>query len=58
LVTFEGDKVEYTLGFVYRPEEETFWIGYSKMDRSTHYMAIAKSVVEGFMTADVISSQL
>lgn len=53
LVTFEGDKVEYTLGFVYRPEEETFWIGYSRMDRSTHYMALQKSVVEGLMTRGV-----
>jgi hypothetical protein len=74
LFTFEGDKVEYTLGFVYRedeteltkslnqsggtnfaisenePSDGTFWIGYSKMDCSTHYMAIKKSVVEGMMT--------
>ena len=75
LFTFEGDKVEYTLGFVYREDETelksslnesggtsfsvsdddessdgTFWIGYSKMDCSTHYMAIRKSVVEGMMT--------
>jgi len=72
LLTFEGDKVEYTLGFVYREdgtaleksandsggtryrienadEDGTFWIGYSKMDNSTHYMAIRKSVVEGLM---------
>lgn len=71
LFTFEGDKVEYTLGFVYREDEPqknsfengttqykfadnpdgVFWIGYSKMDSSTHYMAIRKSVVEGLMTA-------
>jgi hypothetical protein len=72
LFTFEGDKVEYTLGFVYREEQsldktssETgtkysialddtsdgeFWIGYSKMDCSTHYMSIKKSVVESMMT--------
>jgi hypothetical protein len=71
LFTFEGGKVEYTLGFVYREDENelvksanesggtrfivesesdgTFWIGYSKMDNSTHYMAIRKSVVEGLM---------
>lgn len=49
LFTFEGEKVEYTLGFVYREEEDTFWIGYSKMDRSTHYMAITKSAVESLM---------
>jgi len=50
LFTFEGEKVEYTLGFVYRPVEDAFWIGYSKMDRSTHYMAITKSAVEKLMT--------
>ena len=75
LFTFEGDKVEYTLGFVYREDQslekttgETgtkysiasdddiskndgeFWIGYSKMDCSTHYMSIKKSVVESMMT--------
>ena len=74
LFTFEGDKVEYTLGFVYRGDSEIelekttnvngtrysipsddkkdgeFWIGYSKMDCSTHYMAIKKSAVESLMT--------
>jgi tetratricopeptide (TPR) repeat protein len=74
LFTFEGDKVEYTLGFVYQedatelktqpnqsggtsfavsddePSDGTFWIGYSKMDCSTHYMAIKKSAIEGLMT--------
>lgn len=73
LFTFEGDKVEYTLGFVYREDETelqtqpnesggtsfavsddektdgTFWIGYSKMDCSTNYMAIRKSAIEGMM---------
>jgi len=49
LFTFEGEKVEYTLGFIYREEEDTFWIGYSKMDRSTHYMAITKSEVVSLM---------
>ena len=73
LFTFEGDKVEYTLGFVYRQDEielvgkpnesggttyqmvedsnvdGTFWIGYSKMDCSTHYMAVRKSAVEKLM---------
>lgn len=72
LFTFEGDKVEYTLGFIYREEESMekqigesstkfafssdfasdgeFWIGYSKMDCSTHYMSIKKSVIESMMT--------
>ena len=49
MFTFEGEKVEYTLGFVYREEENVFWIGYSKMDRSTHYMEISKSAVENLM---------
>ena len=71
LLTFEGDKVEYTLGFVYREDENelvksanesggtrfivesesdgTFWIGYSKMDNSTHYTAVRKSEIERLM---------
>jgi len=74
MFTFEGDKVEYTLGFVYREDSEQclrkssndsgnstkftfsendaegeFWIGYSKMDCSTHYMAVKKSIIESMM---------
>lgn len=74
LFTFDGDKVEYTLGFAYRednsqemiktagdngtkysiPSDEQkpdgeFWIGYSIMDCSTHYMAIKKSTIESLM---------
>ena len=49
MMTFEGDKVEYTLGFVYYPEEDQFWIGYSKMDKSTHYMAVQKSAIVSMM---------
>jgi len=49
MFTFEGEKVEYTLGFVYQEEEEQFIIGYSKMDRSTHYMAVKKATVESMM---------
>ena len=48
-LTFEGEKVEYTLGFVYRREGNQFLIGYSKMDNSTHYIAVKKSVIEGMM---------
>lgn len=47
--TFEGEKVEYTLGFVYRREGNQFVIGYSKMDNTTHYIAVKKSVIEGMM---------
>ena len=49
LFTFEGDKVEYTLGFVYQEEQDQFLIGYSKMDRSTHYLAVQRSVVESLL---------
>jgi hypothetical protein len=89
LFTFDGEKVEYTLGFVYREDgseqdlqkesSETgtkfslqepsaqessaqesstqespksdgeFWIGFSKMDRSTHFMSIKKSAIEELM---------
>lgn len=78
LFTFEGEKVEYTLGFAYRVVDSDsdvemlkqpntdgstkysissgdngdgeFWIGYSIMDCSTHYMAVKKSVVVSMMT--------
>ena len=48
-MTFDGEKVEYTLGFVHRREGNQFLIGYSKMDNSTHYIAVKKSVIEGMM---------
>lgn len=73
MFTFDGEKVEYTLGFVYledaqelqkhsdadgtqftfddSAEDGTFWIGYSRMDCSTHYMAVKKSAIEKLMTA-------
>jgi hypothetical protein len=44
--TFEGEKVEYTLGFVYLSAEDAFLVGYSKMDRETAYMTIPKSAIE------------
>ena len=73
MFTFDGEKVEYTLGFVYLEDAQdlqkntdtnvtqftfdeqnsstdgTFWIGYSKMDCSTHYMAVKKSAIEKLM---------
>jgi len=33
--------VEYTLGFVYMEAERSLWIGYSTMDRNTHFMSVA-----------------
>jgi hypothetical protein len=44
--TFDGEKVEYTLGFVYLPSEDAFLVGYSKMDRETAYRTIPKSDIE------------
>jgi len=46
LFNFEGEKVEYTLGFAYMEKERQFLIGYSVMDRETKYMMISKNNVE------------
>ena len=43
LFTFEGEKVEYTLGFVHKQVEDTILIGYSKYDKETHLMEINRS---------------
>jgi tetratricopeptide (TPR) repeat protein len=45
--TFEGEKVEYTLGFVFM--DNHFIIGYSIMDRDTKYMTMAKGVADSMM---------
>ena len=42
LWTFEGQKVEYTLGFVYIKELQQFMIGYSTNDCTTNYMVVSK----------------
>ena len=49
LFTFEKEKVEYTLGFVYLKETDDFLIGYSLMDKRTEYISVPKSVVENMM---------
>jgi len=46
IFTFEGEKVEYTLGFIYIEELKQFMIGYSTMDRETKYMLISRSKLE------------
>jgi tetratricopeptide (TPR) repeat protein len=38
--TFEGEKVEYTLGFQYLENEKSLLIGYSVYDKSTKYINI------------------
>jgi glycosyltransferase involved in cell wall biosynthesis len=45
--TFEGAKVEYTLGFVFT--EDHFLIGYSIMDRETKYMTVTKESIDDMM---------
>jgi tetratricopeptide (TPR) repeat protein len=47
LFTFEGEKVEYTLGFVVH--EDDLYIGYSVMDRTTKYMVVPRAAVESMM---------
>ena len=42
LWTFEKEKVEYTLGFVYFPDKNQFLIGYSIRDSKTKYIMISK----------------
>jgi hypothetical protein len=44
--TFEGEKVEYTLGFVYMKSNDTLLIGYSLSDSSSKYISIQKSFFE------------
>jgi len=46
LFTFEGQKVEYTLGFIVDPMDDSrFIIGYSVMDSSTKYLTVGKDAV-------------
>jgi hypothetical protein len=49
LFTFEGEKVEYTLGFVYFDEKQEFMIGYSLLDRETKYMKVGLEEIERLM---------
>lgn len=46
LFTFDGEKVEYTLGFVYEEATERLIIGYSTMDRNTKFMSISRNIIE------------
>jgi hypothetical protein len=49
LFTFEGQKVEYTLGFVYSKSNADFLIGYSVYDNTTKYMNISRDYFEKSM---------
>jgi len=47
--TFEKEKVEYTLGFVYFEMTDEIMIGYSLMDCKTKYMMIDKLVIDNML---------
>lgn len=47
--TFEKEKVEYTLGFVYFEMTDEIMIGYSLMDCKTKYMMLDKSVIDSML---------
>ena len=47
--TFQKEKVEYTLGFVYFETTGELMIGYSIMDKQTEYVLLNKSVIDEMM---------
>ena len=47
--TFEGEKVEYTLGFNHLETSDSLLIGYSIYDKSTKYMNIDRDYFENMM---------
>ena len=47
--TFEGAKVEYTLGMVHLEDTDTFLIGYSLYDKETKYMSVKREVFDNMM---------
>ena len=47
--TFEGDKVEYTLGFTYLESSDTLLIGYSLYDKCAKYVQISRDYFENQM---------
>ena len=49
LWTFEKEKVEYTLGFVYFPDKNQFLIGYSLLDSQTKYIMVSKQRFDDWM---------
>lgn len=49
--TFEGEKVEYTLGFVYLEKTDQVLIGYSLYDKCAKYISVSREYFEGEMIA-------
>lgn len=52
LFTFEKEKVEYTLGFIYKEKEDEIMVGYSKMDRSTHFAVFDREALDQLFWKD------
>lgn len=46
LFTFDKEKVEYSLGFVYFRPTNRFLLGFSRLDKTTEFMYVSKSAVE------------
>ena len=46
IFTFEGDKIEYTLGFIYLEKEDQFVIGYSTNDSTSKFMSLDKKKIK------------
>ena len=53
MFTFEKQKVEYTLGFVYVESSNQLLIGYSTMDCETKYICVHKEAVETLCVSSV-----
>jgi len=54
IFTFEGEKVEYTLGFLYIEDMKQFMIGYSTYDNETKYMMVTKWKIDEMMIEYVV----
>lgn len=46
MFTFEGNKIEYTLGFFYSKSDDAFYVGYSTMDCTTKYAGFKRGAIE------------
>ena len=51
--TFEKEKVEYSLGFVYFEQTDEILIGYSIMDRETKYEVFKKNIFDEMMITEM-----
>jgi hypothetical protein len=53
MFTFEGEKIEYTLGFFHSMKDDAFYVGYSTMDCTTKYAGFNKSAIEAMCTSSL-----